>query len=119
MAEHSPSEAVAPPPAELEVWLCHSPVLGEVHEHCLQLPAPATVADALQAAGLAWQEGQACGIWGRVCDAATLLHSGDRVELYRPLTVDPKVARRERFAQQGARRSGLFAKRRANSKAGY
>lgn len=118
MAEQAWSAAATPLTA-LEVWVCHSPAPGEVQEHCLQLPAPATVADALQAAGLAWQEGQACGIWGRVCDAATLLQTGDRVELYRPLTVDPKVARRERFAQQGAGRSGLFAKRRANSKAGY
>jgi putative ubiquitin-RnfH superfamily antitoxin RatB of RatAB toxin-antitoxin module len=117
MADTSP--AAATPLAELEVCVCQSPAPGEVLERCVRLSAPATVADALQAAGLAWQEGQACGIWGRVCDAATLLHHGDRVELYRPLTVDPKVARRERFAQQGARRSGLFAKRRANSKAGY
>ena len=44
---------------------------------------------------------------------------GDRLELLRPLRVDPKVARRERFVGQGARSSGLFAKRRPNSKAGY
>lgn len=43
----------------------------------------------------------------------------DRVELCRPLTVDPKVARRERFRQQGARGTGLFAKRRKGGKAGY
>ncbi|WP_370681959.1 RnfH family protein [Comamonas sp. GB3 AK4-5] len=84
----------------------------------MHLPQPATVAQALQAAGLPW-EGLACGIWGRVCDAATLVQAGDRVELYRPLTVDPKVARRTRFASQGARSTGLFAKRRLNSKAGY
>jgi hypothetical protein len=35
----------------------------------------------------------------------------DRVEIYRPLQVDPKVARRERFASQGARTTGLFARR--------
>jgi uncharacterized protein len=29
------------------------------------------------------------------------------------------VARRERFAKQGARTSGLFAKRRPGGKAGY
>ncbi|EXU78428.1 hypothetical protein AX13_16930, partial [Comamonas aquatica DA1877] len=40
-------------------------------------------------------------------------------ELYQPLKVDPKVARRERFAQQGARGAGLFASRRPNSKSGY
>jgi putative ubiquitin-RnfH superfamily antitoxin RatB of RatAB toxin-antitoxin module len=41
------------------------------------------------------------------------------VEIYRPLTVDPKVARRERFAKQGARATGLFVKKRAGAKAGY
>ena len=45
--------------------------------------------------------------------------NGDRVEVYQPLKVDPKVARRERFAKQGARSAGLFASRRAHSKAGY
>jgi putative ubiquitin-RnfH superfamily antitoxin RatB of RatAB toxin-antitoxin module len=36
----------------------------------------------------------------------------DRIELYRPLKVDPKVARRERFQRQGARAAGLFARKR-------
>ena len=44
---------------------------------------------------------------------------GDRVEIYRPLKVDPKVARRERFVRQGARATGLFARRRPGGKAGY
>ena len=48
-----------------------------------------------------------------------VLREGDRLELLRPLRVDPKVARRERFVGQGARSTGLFAKRRPNSKAGY
>ncbi len=43
----------------------------------------------------------------------------DRLEIYRPLTVDPKVARRERFSRQGARTTGLFARRRAGGKSGY
>lgn len=102
----------------VDVLVWHSPAPGQVLECAVHLPQPATVAQALQAAGLSG-EGQACGIWGRVCDAATLLQTGDRVELYRPLTVDPKVARRTRFASQGARSTGLFAKRRLNSKAGY
>lgn len=116
------AEQAASAGATMEVCVCHSPAPGQVEERSLRLPSAATVADALQAAGLASQSdqgGAAYGIWGRVCAATTLLHPGDRVELYRPLTVDPKVARRERFAQQGAGRSGLFAKRRANSKAGY
>jgi sulfur carrier protein len=47
------------------------------------------------------------------------LQDGDRLEIYRPLKVDPKVARRERFARQGAKTTGLFAKRRPGAKAGY
>jgi putative ubiquitin-RnfH superfamily antitoxin RatB of RatAB toxin-antitoxin module len=48
-----------------------------------------------------------------------VLRDQDRVEIYRGLRVDPKVARRERFNRQGAKRAGLFAKTRAGAKAGY
>ena len=41
------------------------------------------------------------------------------IELYRPLKVDPKVARRQRFKRQGKGRTGLFAKRKSGSAAGY
>ena len=43
----------------------------------------------------------------------------DRIEICRALTVDPKVARRERFQKQGSSRAGLFSKRRAGAKPGY
>jgi putative ubiquitin-RnfH superfamily antitoxin RatB of RatAB toxin-antitoxin module len=36
------------------------------------------------------------GIFGKVQSLDTVLGQGDRVELYRPLTVDPKVARQRR-----------------------
>lgn len=58
-------------------------------------------------------------IWGRKIGLAEVLRDGDRLELCRPLLVDPMVARRERFASQGARGAGLFSKRRAGAKAGY
>jgi uncharacterized protein len=44
------------------------------------------------------------GVWGRKQPMNTVLQDSDRVELYRPLRVDPKVARRERFHKQGPRR---------------
>jgi sulfur carrier protein len=47
------------------------------------------------------------------------LQDGDRLEWLRPLQVDPKVARRERFKRQGAKTAGLFAQRRQGAKAGY
>jgi sulfur carrier protein len=59
------------------------------------------------------------GVWGRKQPPDHVLRQGDRVELYRALKVDPKVARRERFSKQGARTTGLFSKRRAGAKSGY
>jgi putative ubiquitin-RnfH superfamily antitoxin RatB of RatAB toxin-antitoxin module len=92
---------------------------NQLQERTVQLPAGACLQDALSACGLTLGAGQACGIWGRTKPVDQSLQAGDRVELYQPLKVDPKVARRERFAQQGARSAGLFVRRRANSKAGY
>jgi putative ubiquitin-RnfH superfamily antitoxin RatB of RatAB toxin-antitoxin module len=59
------------------------------------------------------------GVWGRLVRGDHVLQAGDRLEIYRPLLVDPKVARRERFTKQGARATGLFAKKRPGAKAGY
>ena len=58
-------------------------------------------------------------VWGRKVPLAHMLRADDRVEVYRPLQVDPKVARRERFVRQGAKSAGLFTKRRPGAKAGY
>jgi|KBSMisStandDraft_5_1062788.scaffolds.fasta_scaffold1248242_2 putative ubiquitin-RnfH superfamily antitoxin RatB of RatAB toxin-antitoxin module len=63
----------------------------------LQLPPDSTVADALRCADLPTAGGDVrFGIFGRLVDAATRLRDGDRVEVYRPLKVDPKEARRNR-----------------------
>lgn len=43
------------------------------------------------------------GIWGRVRPLSTPLRDRDRIEAYRPLTVDPKEARRQRHARRGGR----------------
>jgi putative ubiquitin-RnfH superfamily antitoxin RatB of RatAB toxin-antitoxin module len=59
------------------------------------------------------------GIRSREVSLNQLLEEGDRVEICRPLRVDPKVARRQRFASQGAKSAGLFSKRRQGAKAGY
>lgn len=36
------------------------------------------------------------GIFGRLVQHGTILYEGDRVEIYRPLMVDPKESRRRR-----------------------
>jgi uncharacterized protein len=41
------------------------------------------------------------GIFGKLVPREQLLRDGDRVEIYRPLAADPKVARRTRSARRG------------------
>jgi len=60
----------------------------------LELEQGATVRAALQAAGM--PPDQPVGIFGRRVDLDARLADGDRVELYRPLRVEPKEARRRR-----------------------
>jgi len=63
----------------------------------VELPAGATVRDALAASGLAPNlEKQACGIFGKRVALEHPLAEGDRVEIYRALAIDPKEARRRR-----------------------
>lgn len=52
--------------------------------------------------------GSPVGIFGRVSRGDDVLEDGDRVEIYRPLQADPKIARRTRAAgtQRGTSRSG-------------
>lgn len=116
------AEAAAPRAATLCVTVAVSLKAGEAEEWSLQLPAGTALGDALVASvALGRLQGADtfeadCGIWGQRAPPDRLLHDGDRVELYRPLTVDPKVARRERFARQGARTAGLFARERNPTK---
>ena len=110
----------------IEVTLSCSPAPREVFEQVLRLAPGATVSDAVLASELGqrfpsldWRHVMTAGVWGKVVEWDHPLKEGDRVELCRALTVDPKVARRERFQRQGARGTGLFANRRKGGKAGY
>lgn len=82
-----------------------------VNEAVLSLPDDSTVADAVRLCGLDMPEDFEVGVWNHKATRTQLLRPNDRVEIYRPLSVDPKVARRERFKQQGKGRTGLFAKK--------
>lgn len=111
--------------ARLCVTVVYSPTAREVLEVSLELTAPCSVLQALQHSGLLAKypeidkQQAAIGVWGRKAPRDQLLRDKDRVEVYRPLRVDPKVARRERFLSQGSRGAGLFVKKRAEAKAGY
>jgi uncharacterized protein len=110
--------------AHLKITVAYSPAPRVMHEIMLSLPAGSRVGHALQACAQdarfapALREPQA-GVWGKKVALTHALQNEDRVEIYRPLRVDPKVARRERFKKQGAKSAGLFAKRRPGAKAGY
>jgi hypothetical protein len=111
--------------ANLCITVVYAPEPRSVREVEVRLAQGATVTAALQASGvlkgLGADEADALtvGIWGRKVALTHVLRDQDRVELCRPLRVDPKVARRERFVRQGAKSAGLFAKRRQGAKAGY
>ena len=113
------------PDEMLRVTVVFSPAPRQVFQWILTLPVAAVVRDALLTSGLPDRLSEAelararVGIWGRKCGRDTPLRDQDRVEVYRPLRVDPKVARRERFRKQGARAAGLFAARRPGAKPGY
>lgn len=114
--------------SHIQVSLLYSPRAREVHEHPMHVPQGTTVLQAVQASGwlsafpeldLSDTHAYGVGIWGRKTTPGHVLREGDRVEIYRALLVDPKVARRERFQKQGVGRAGLFAKRRPGAKPGY
>jgi len=94
----------------LRVSVVFSPRAGEVDEIDLTLAPGATVSDAVEASGLRTRHPEvdlnalAIGLWGALCERSHLLRDRDRVELYRPLRVDPKEARRQRQQVQGRTR---------------
>ena len=72
---------------------------------CLQrelvLEEGATVADAVRLAALGHADEMAgVAVFGVVVEPSTPLREGDRVELLRPLQLDPKEARRRRARRQ-------------------
>jgi len=69
----------------------------------LRLPAGATVSEAIAASGFGERHTvdlNAVGIFGRRVPPHTRLADGDRVELYRPLVLDPKEQRRRRAGRK-------------------
>ena len=68
----------------------------------LTLPDGATLGDAVEKSDLMSfvpsedKDSVKFGIWGRVKGKSEILHDGDRVEIYRPITSDPRAVRKSR-----------------------
>jgi putative ubiquitin-RnfH superfamily antitoxin RatB of RatAB toxin-antitoxin module len=85
-------------------WVCSPAPGAPLQRERLCLPEGAKALDALKAAG--WTtlpQGWALAIWGRRVTVGESLRTGDRLELLRPLSVDPMQARRRRHALTGRR----------------
>ena len=116
----------------MQIQCLFSPAARQLFDLGLTLPDGCTVFDAVQSLKLcpelhehlkvletAFEDERGLGIWGRIVQMTTSLKPGDRLEIYRPLLVDPKMARQKRFKGQGKGRTGLFARRRIGAVAGY
>jgi uncharacterized protein len=70
-----------------------------------ELTAPACIRDVLQLAASASDfagidvQNASVGIFGKLAASDQVLADRDRIEIYRPLAIDPKNARRERARQ--------------------
>ncbi len=87
--------------ADIRVQICYAnPDTQYLRE--LRLPEGATLQSAIEQSGVlndapeidlgAWH----VGVYGKLKTLDTLLRNHDRVEIYRPLTADPKESRRKR-----------------------
>jgi putative ubiquitin-RnfH superfamily antitoxin RatB of RatAB toxin-antitoxin module len=77
---------------------------GAQHVIRVELAAGATVGSAVQASGLLQLEPDLArrplevGLWNRRVSLDAIVRDGDRIEVYRPLQIEPMEARRLRAA---------------------
>ena len=94
---------------EFGVEVVFSPAPREVDLVPVRLSPGATLLHAIRASGLLERHpsidlgGVTVGVWGRSAKLSDPAQPGDRIEIYRPLKVDPKEARRQRYRAQGER----------------
>ena len=87
--------------ATVSVEVCYA-LPGEQTLVAVELPAGATVRQAIDASGILARHpeidlaAQRVGVYGKVKPLDAPLADHDRVEIYRPLIVDPKMARQRR-----------------------
>ncbi len=84
----------------LLVELLYVPNQQTARHLCLKVPVGSTVNDVLQQS--TWLDIYpeikefSLGIFSKTVDGKTKVKTGDRIEIYRPLLIDPKEIRRQR-----------------------
>lgn len=101
--------------ARLSVEVCYA-LTNEQAVIAVELPQGATLQQALEASGILQRYPQIdlgtlkVGVYGKLKPLDTVLADHDRVEIYRPLLVDPKVSRQRRVEK--TRKAGSIEGRR-------
>src|SRR4051812_26310289 len=91
---------------EVRVSVVYARTSAKVDRVTLSLPSGSSVRAAVERSGLLQRHSELSlstldvGIYGSRVTLATILWDEDRVEIYRPLIVDPKEARRRRAAKR-------------------
>ena len=92
----------------IHISIVHA-LLHDTWQESLTLPAGTTAWQALQASTIQQARESAIikpdmlGMYGKRIKPDTILRDGDRIEILRPLQLDPKEARRRRVARKRKR----------------
>jgi putative ubiquitin-RnfH superfamily antitoxin RatB of RatAB toxin-antitoxin module len=85
----------------MNVGVCYAEVDRQLWMR-LEVPDSSTIAEAIRLSGLLKLypeinlDTQKVGIFGKIAPLDTPVKEGDRVEIYRPITVDPQTVQRRR-----------------------
>ncbi|CAB3653186.1 RnfH family protein [Paraburkholderia rhynchosiae] len=99
----------------LSIQVCYA-LANEQVLIAVELPVGATLRQAIEASGVLQRypqidlDTQKVGVFGKLKPLDTVLADQDRVEIYRPLLVDPKVSRQRRVEK--TRKAGSIEGRR-------
>ncbi|NPT60646.1 RnfH family protein [Paraburkholderia elongata] len=105
--------------ARLSIEVCYA-LADEQTLIAVELPEGATLQQALDASGILQRYPQIdlgtqkVGVFGKLKPLDTVLSDHDRVEIYRPLLVDPKLSRQRRVEK--TRKAGSIEGRRWQNK---
>jgi putative ubiquitin-RnfH superfamily antitoxin RatB of RatAB toxin-antitoxin module len=87
----------------VKVEVVHIDIASKIFQLQLNVEPGSTVADVLRKSGIKQQYPEldtlAVGIFAKTVSRDTIVQSGDRLELYRELIIDPKESRRQRAAK--------------------
>ena len=88
-------------------WINATVAYATVHQQVvipLRVPAGSTLEQAIRSSGVLQQFAEIdlsvnpVGVFGDLANLDDLVHNGERIEIYRALVADPKLARRRRAA---------------------